>query len=100
VDVKGLENKKYGVFRMVKWRDSHVLPSPLEGVWGSKSPRVCREVNGMRLVRRSLHFSVGVGVVGRQGKIRGIALCCHSGLDPESRFLRCVYLWRGLNLRY
>jgi len=39
------------------------LPSPLEDVWGSKSPRVCREVNRMRLVRRSLYCSVGGGGV-------------------------------------
>jgi len=41
------------------------LPSPLEDVWGSKFSRVCKEVNGMRFIRRSLYFSVGGGVISR-----------------------------------
>jgi hypothetical protein len=30
-------------------------------VWSSKSPRGCREFNGMRFIRRSLYYSVGGG---------------------------------------
>jgi len=54
--------------------NSLFLPSTLRDVWGNKSPRVCREVNGMRLVRRSLHCSVGGETVSRRRKTENVTI--------------------------
>jgi len=61
-----------------------LLPSTPGGSWDREPSGICKEFNGMRLVRRSLHCSVG------GGSAKSLMGChppvCHSGLDPESRF--------------